>query len=929
MPRENPAFIDGTVQSSGSNIRHNVIVESDIGAKHALKLGETATIKKDIGNYVQQIKLDDGIYELDYQKNDMPKAFSQGNVVNHITTENHTIEFDGSTDQIKISDSSGYLRVILGKIGTAGNYGLKINNISGSELFGLYGTTANIAGWTVDTDHLLSSDGFTNINSAGHIVLGNPSTTDVLKLSGVADDDYRIWVGNISDTLAPFRVHKDGSFYSVQGTIGGWSIGETMLKSDTGYGRRIQLDKSENRISIFDGSNTEKVAMGYLDELLKSNGIKVGSTTYTSTTMKDDGRTEAAENAWEVNELAGLYIEPVGKNRVLIISNTFDTITVTLGWGGQDTPSGDDDYRIEFGSQDYGFWVLPGDRLQIDGDVTYEGGDWLIQHDASLRIVNGDGLEVIRLGTDTGEKGLFLYDGSAGGGYPAPSNTLAKFHTTGIQLGPTATEYMAIAVGSITMYDGGSVRSEWKDGYLSLGGAIAATDDCIIIKATEGVKIYDNSTDFLNISSTGLAIHAGDASNAVASFGTTTYIGLRASEHMKLTVGSMELKSDDSTTMMALSSAGGGTITMGGKIIINSAGTDNVCIGVDNVDLGTANISLGIDAGASLDADADNNVFIGKGVGQSHVAYASGNCNNVGIGFNTFNDDIEGFDNVAIGSGAMQYAGGLTGTDSNVHYCYRNVAIGTNALELSTGAAGGYCQENIAIGFQAMGDGAWGSSLLKENVAIGDEAGKQLENSYQNTLVGRAAGGSLTTGNRNTCIGMGANVASAGSLSAIVLGSYACVSTGNYRVTIGKMGLDDRIWNDYTDNATWARISDVRFKKDIQDNTDCGLDFINDLRPVTFKWKSLSEKAAVGGVDLSDYEEIEIEEEHSNKNKMYGLIAQEVKASLEKYNITDFGGWNIEERTGFQGIAQSMFIYPLIKSVQELSAKVEALESLS
>ena len=63
------------------------------------------------------------------------------------------------------------------------------------------------------------------------------------------------------------------------------------------------------------------------------------------------------------------------------------------------------------------------------------------------------------------------------------------------------------------------------------------------------------------------------------------------------------------------------------------------------------------------------------------------------------------------------------------------------------------------------------------------------------------------------------------------------------------------------------------------------------------------------------------------KEKMYGLIAQEVKESLDKHNITDFGGWNKEESSGIQAISQEMFVHPLIKAVQELSAKVEELES--
>ena len=60
---------------------------------------------------------------------------------------------------------------------------------------------------------------------------------------------------------------------------------------------------------------------------------------------------------------------------------------------------------------------------------------------------------------------------------------------------------------------------------------------------------------------------------------------------------------------------------------------------------------------------------------------------------------------------------------------------------------------------------------------------------------------------------------------------------------------------------------------------------------------------------------------------MCGLIAQEVKEALDKHNITDFGGWNIEKASGIQSISQEMFVHPLIKAVQELSNKIEKLEN--
>ena len=48
------------------------------------------------------------------------------------------------------------------------------------------------------------------------------------------------------------------------------------------------------------------------------------------------------------------------------------------------------------------------------------------------------------------------------------------------------------------------------------------------------------------------------------------------------------------------------------------------------------------------------------------------------------------------------------------------------------------------------------------------------------------------------------------------------------------------------------------------------------------------------------------------------------RKTLDKHNITDFGGWGKEESSGIQAISQEMFIHPLIKAVQELKAELDA-----
>ena len=77
-------------------------------------------------------------------------------------------------------------------------------------------------------------------------------------------------------------------------------------------------------------------------------------------------------------------------------------------------------------------------------------------------------------------------------------------------------------------------------------------------------------------------------------------------------------------------------------------------------------------------------------------------------------------------------------------------------------------------------------------------------------------------------------------------------------------------------------------------------------------------------MQFKDYDADNHEPKH--KEKLYGMIAQEVKTALDKHNITDFDGWHSDERTGIQSISGEMFVMPLIKAVQELSAKNNALE---
>ena len=58
----------------------------------------------------------------------------------------------------------------------------------------------------------------------------------------------------------------------------------------------------------------------------------------------------------------------------------------------------------------------------------------------------------------------------------------------------------------------------------------------------------------------------------------------------------------------------------------------------------------------------------------------------------------------------------------------------------------------------------------------------------------------------------------------------------------------------------------------------------------------------------------------------HGFIAQEVKTALDTAGVDNHGAWDLQN-DGVQGVSLEAMVTPLVKAIQELSAKVTALES--
>jgi hypothetical protein len=116
--------------------------------------------------------------------------------------------------------------------------------------------------------------------------------------------------------------------------------------------------------------------------------------------------------------------------------------------------------------------------------------------------------------------------------------------------------------------------------------------------------------------------------------------------------------------------------------------------------------------------------------------------------------------------------------------------------------------------------------------------------------------------------------------------------------------------------------SDEREKTEIKETT-LGLDFIKDLKPVSYKW-----------IDGEQQDKGKDEREHQ------GLIAQQVAETVEKHGVNknDFGGLDIqktEKYDDFHGMSYDQLIAPLIKAIQEqqtiiddLKTRIETLENV-
>lgn len=319
-----------------------------------------------------------------------------------------------------------------------------------------------------------------------------------------------------------------------------------------------------------------------------------------------------------------------------------------------------------------------------------------------------------------------------------------------------------------------------------------------------------------------------------------------------------------------------------------------------------ASVSIGYNAMGSSFSNSDNNVVIGYEAGYDldggdyctfvgfRAGYAGGTgSKNVGIGTQSLYDLITGINNTAVGNNS---GGDITSGQNNVF------------LGLESGRYVTIGSSNTSVGYQA-GRGNGTAVTGYYNTVGGDRSLYSQTTAERNAFWGALSGFGVTTGSKNTLIGMEAGYGTGtGALTTgennVALGYRALPSTATIsnEITLGDSNISSLRCN----VQTISSLSDERDKTAIED-LPYGLDFINDMRPVKFTWNrrdgSYGAKPDMGFI-AQELREVEMDHGSGSRTR---LVNDNNPSRLE---------------------ADYVRSYPiLVKAVQELSAKCDALEA--
>jgi len=754
---------------------------------------------------------------------------------------------------------------------------------------------------------------------------------------GAAEDTWGISLNADLDALdAIFK--SDGTGTSIGLNIGSGktlSVAGTLSASNivsTSNGA-INLDPNGSGVVVFKGNATKGSGQFKLNCENNSHGITIkgpphsAGASYTLTLPNDDGSSNQVLTtngsgvlSWSTPSSGGsttlLGLTDVGSdgtNGQVLTTNGSGSFTFTTVSGGSYS-NADVDAHLNRSTASSGE-VLSWNGSDYDWVAQSGGGGGSSSYTTDIFTATSGQTAFTLSASVSNENNLIVFvDGvfQAQNTYSTSGTTLT--FATGIVLNRVVTVYHVEAVSIGTPSDNtvstakivdDAVTSAKLDTNLAVAGTldVAGAVDVgnLTVNSTQG-------TDGQVLTSTGTGVAWEDASGGgggssitFKTFGTDS---IMVGDDTTGTISSANYNTGLGVGVFANLTSGDENVVIGyqaGNTITTKS--DNVLIGFKAGRLsntGSQNVYIGSQAGEN--AVNGKGIFIGRRAGEYNTGWTDGD---VAVGYMAMrykNNTAYSADNVAIGRSA------LAGNSSTLN-ASRNVAVGANSLQsVTTGI------QNTGVGFYA----ASGLTTGDYNFGLGSNSIQFTTTGNGNIGIGRSAGETITTGSFNTLIGYNTDVSSSSASNQIAMG-YEVTSVGNNNFTFGTSGTDSNIAFGAT---SITAPSDVRLKEDIQDE-EVGLDFINDLRPVTFQWKKEKDIPS----DMKAYKEGS-EERTMNGKYNHGFIAQEVKEVIDNHNLKEgFDMWAEDEADGRQRVAPNALMSVMVKAVQELSATVDELKA--
>ena len=516
---------------------------------------------------------------------------------------------------------------------------------------------------------------------------------------------------------------------------------------------------------------------------------------------------------------------------------------------------------------------------------------------------------------------------SASGGTVTSVNASTAISGLSFTGGPVTTTGTLTLSGTLGVQGGGTGTTSLTSGAVLIGAGTSAVTS--VSPSTAGNVLTSNGSAWVSQASAGggsvTSVNASTAINGlsftggpVTTTGTLTLSGILGVQGggtgiTSLTSGAVLIGAGTAAVTSVSPSTAGNVLTSNGSAWVSQAPSGGGA--VSSVSGSGSGISVSPTTGAVVVSNtgvtsivAGTNVTISGATGAVTInATSSGGSGTFSANDGTvaspsifFTSDTNtgiyrvGADTLGFAAGGV-FSGAIIGTATG------NLRLGYNAGPSASGSQGVY------LGTRA------GESVTSgiNNVCVGFGAGATFTIGTGNTLVGVAAG-NATTGDSNTCIGANAGAALTSGQNNIIIGANAAASssTTSNEITLGNASMTLFRCN----VTTITSLSDARDKKDIAD-LNAGLGFINALRPVQFTW-DMRPTTGMDGEIL----------EGRKGDPDTGFLAQDLKAAQVATGIT-IPGLVYDDNPEKLEAGYGKLLPVLVKAIQELSAKVEALEA--